>query len=110
MPLFDPTQGPVTIATVNKGISFQVLQARQSDAPVGAYRIDWNRSGAGIQTVVGHGHVGYLTHFERLSVLVYGYTGRFTILTDFWDMPTYDSPFRTGETECLVKNRDKHES
>ncbi len=109
MAIFDPTREPVSISLVNKGGSFQVFHAMQQQNHVGAFRIDWTRTGAGIQTCVGYGHAGYLAYFERLITTVFSYTGRFVILTDFWDMPTYDSGFRTGETEVLTKHRSKHE-
>src|SRR5271155_3165856 len=99
MAQFDPTQGPVTIQSIEKGISFEVFQASQSGKMVGSYRIDWNRTGAGIQTVSGHAHGAWVTPFARLNTTVASYTGRFVILSDFWDIPTYDSAFRTGETE-----------
>jgi hypothetical protein len=108
--VFDPAQGPVTISSVSKGVSFEVFQAMQGQTPVGAYRIDWTRSGAGIQTVVGHAHAAWVVPFARLNTTVASYAGRFIILSDFWNIPTYDSAFRTGETEWLIKNKDKHEA
>jgi hypothetical protein len=111
MAIFDPNAGPVIISSISKGISSQVLQAMQNENPVGACRTDWNRTGACIITVVGHGHGGYVVgYFERLISVVIGYAGKVVLFSDVFDMPTYDSAFRTVTTEVMVKNRDKHEA
>src|SRR5580658_4157253 len=101
MAIFDPTAGPVIINSIEKGVSFEVLQALQNEKPIGAYRLDWTRTGAGIQTVVGHAHVGYVPLFVRQMNIVVGYTGRFTVFSDLWDAPAYDSAWRAQEQEWM---------
>ncbi len=44
----------------------------------------------------------------RLNTTVAGYAGRFTLFSDFWDALAYDPALRAGQTEWLIKNRDKH--
>ena len=53
MTKFDPTKGPVTLRTFEKGTSFEVFQAMQGETPAGAYRLDWTREGIAMQTIVG---------------------------------------------------------
>jgi len=110
MSLFSPTKGPVTIRSVEKTSSFEVLHAFQADRPVGAIRFDWTPQGAGMQTVVGHGHAGYVAPFVRHAESIAAYNGRLVWFTDFWEMSTYDSPMRTGQGDWIARNRAKIDS
>lgn len=113
MSIFDPSKGPVTTVSVDKGtsvtkgVSFEVFQAMQADQPVGALRLDWTRAGVGMQTIVGHGHGAYVPHWVRQIETVVGYTGRLIHFTDFWECATYDTLFRTAETQYVLKVRSK---
>jgi hypothetical protein len=110
MNLFDPTKGPVTIRSVDKGTSFEVFQALQAEQPVGSYRLDWMREGVAMQTVIGHGHAAYGAPFVRQSDIVLGYKGRITYFSDFWEAATYDSALRISQSDWVNKNRAKYDA
>jgi hypothetical protein len=104
MAIFDTTQGPVTVHSVEKGPLFEIFQARQGDKPAGAIRFDWTRQGAFLQTIVGHGHGAYVAPFSKMAEAALAHTGRLTFFTDFWEMTTYDSALRTGNTQFALKH------
>lgn len=110
MGIFDVTQGPVTVHSVEKGTLFEVFQARQGEKPAGSARFDWTRQGIFVQTILGHGHGAYIPPFLRQAEIVLSYTGKITVFTDFWDMTTYDSLLRTGQTQFAVKNLSKFDA
>jgi hypothetical protein len=107
MGAFNSLAGPVTAGTIEKGISFEVVQAVQNEKQIGALRFDWTRNGAIIKTLVGHGHIAYLPAYLRISNAALAHTGRFIYFTDYWNATNYDSQLRIEFTEWLTKNHAK---
>ena len=102
---FDASQGPVSLRLIENRTSFEVFQAMQGETPVGAMRLDWTRGGAVVETIDGHGHGAYMQPIVKRFETVLGYNGRVTPFGDFWDMPAYDTPFRTVHAEWFFKHR-----
>lgn len=94
----DVAQG--SIVQVEKGNFYEVWRS-----PTITLRLDWNRSGAVLHTVWGHGCADSATVITRRWEALRRAHAKITILADFCCLPTYDSAFRVIEQEWIIKNR-----
>ena len=105
MEKFDASQGIVSLRRIETRTSFELYHAMQGETPVGSLRLDWTRNGAVLETVDGPGYGVYMDPIVKRFDTVLAYTGRIDPFGDFWDMPSYETRFRTDHGSWFVKNR-----
>jgi hypothetical protein len=88
------------IQKVDAGASFEVWRST-----AGALRLDWNRQGVVLETMLGYGSHEFGTVIARRWEALRRGGVQVLILIDFWDMPNYDSGFRTTMQDWALKNR-----
>jgi len=88
------------IQKVDSGASFEVWRS-----PTGAMRLDWNRQGVVLETMLGFGSHEFATVILRRWEASRRGGLQILILNDFWEMPNYDSGFRILQQEWALKNR-----
>jgi|HubBroStandDraft_6_1064221.scaffolds.fasta_scaffold262090_2 hypothetical protein len=82
------------------GSAFEVWQG-----PTGAIRYDWTRAGVIRVIIVGHGHASYATPSIKNYDTVLHFTGRISVLFDYWDMTGYDTEFRVKTSAWAAKHQ-----
>jgi hypothetical protein len=93
-----------SLEKVESGSDFEVWRFRST-----TLHIEWARPGIIAFTVVGHGHAEFAAPCLRRWNVGLRKCGRLTLLSDLWDMPTYDSGFRLAVTDWCVRNRARLE-
>jgi hypothetical protein len=89
------------VRIVSSGPSFEIWKG-----PAGAMRLDWTKKGVVRIIVEGHGYAGYAPAMIRRWNDALRVAPKIGVVVHFWDMPTYDSPFRTETQAWGAKHRD----
>lgn len=93
------SSGSSRIALVDSGPTFEVWRG-----PLGAMRLDWNRTGALRMTNVGHGYGEFAEGIVRKSDELAKSTGALWTVCDWHELQTYDSAFRTDHAKILMQH------
>ncbi len=93
------------VKLVQSGPSFELWKG-----PKGVMRLDWTRKGAVRCIIDGHGHAEFAAPTVRRYEEMVRAGVKVTAVANFWDMTSYDSPFRQALQEWGSKHRKDMEA